>query len=223
MKKTNDKFYVSLSDMENFIWMSLKYSIGRHLEASHAETIRKLLYDWQKRKNDTHDLFQKIVQFIRLELNKNLAAYHNIDITYEHGDNIIDAYSLLFDYCHDNWPEGISRDFFGDHKATIDVCSHIVTVNEVEPKPSAGTPFLFFLMNNACLPWIKLANMLDSTTHKNITINGEEKKVYPFYEISSNNNKKIIRKLWVNADLSCPINITQYYSPDFFDNPNDLK
>lgn len=156
-KKNNNEIVLSKRTVEDFIWMSYRYCIGRKTIAAamHAETIARILIH-------NRELFKnKIEQFvndIRNEINYVLNCKNDVIIN---GFPKEDVFSkLCYAYKPDkNWKYEYSK-------------GEVFIIDNV--KNSEDTPSIYhsdFTRDYIdIVPWVKLANLLDETSHKTFIV-----------------------------------------------------
>lgn len=172
--------------MEDFIYMSYRYCIGRHTgaAANHAETIHKLLVDNPDLLSEERKEF--MAKDIRQSINDVINWKKNV--TVEFGD--FDAFSRLL-YALD----GVSSTMA--HKLDWTVGPNQIVYAEtskhqLEPWESFESEY------TDLIGWVKLANFLDKSCHKMVVFqwNGKtyEQECYPF---PLKNGNGTYSKVWI--------------------------
>ena len=156
--------------LEDFIWMSCRYCIGRHTisSAAHADTIAKVLRDNPK----------SLPQFRYYYLAKEIR-------------------SIIRSQC--TWNDTISADGYRDFDVLSAVLlksaelkdpkKYAYNVNTITGEVTATIPEIpitapFDVDAIDLIPWVKLANWLDKNTHVNIVMEFDgktiKKECFPF-------------------------------------------
>lgn len=178
--------------IEEFIWMSYRYCIGRHTIAAnmHADEIYKLLS-----KNPeilSKDQAEFMATDIRRQINNLLNFKKNVQFSCS---DDYDVYSeLLYTITKKNI-NPLKAKFFVDYydgKINIDTEELIESLNEYEDITKDYIDLV---------KWVALSNWLDYKTHKVIVYddNGEEKEcvVFPYPSCDYQGNYE---ELWVPVD-----------------------
>jgi hypothetical protein len=162
---------IAPNKMEDFIWMSYRYCIGRHTgaAANHAETIHKLLV------NNPDLLSEERKEFTAKDIRQSINDVINWKNNVTFGFTSRDVFSELL----------YSIDQF--HTETHKYNWHVYSTESVEifPRTEAVEPWESFDHEYTDLiGWVKLANFLDKSCHKMVVFqwNGEtyEQECYPF-------------------------------------------
>ena len=168
-KKKKNTINIDNSAMEDFIWMSYRYCIGRHTIASayHAETIRNLIINNPNCLSDERKAFMALD--IRRQINNHVCWRKNVFVD---GPRDADLYSMIL-YKGSETP---------DHKMRFNVNEFY---GSVTVEPCVDEDYVAYDKDyDDFIRWIKLANFLDKTTHKKITTNFngeiEEHICYPY-------------------------------------------
>lgn len=187
MKK--NKLKISQSSLDDLIWMSYRYCIGRHTiaAASHADTIKNVIQ--QNKDAFSVDRLKFYARDIRDCINSIL--HWRDDVSIEGFANNWDAYSaLLYEVSkHDN-PNEL--------KFTIDTYNKTIYTDLLgkENKSSKDYDYHDFIR------WTKLANWLDADCHRIVVTNFkgkiEEHRCFP-YPIRIGNKYE---EAWSDIDLS---------------------
>lgn len=170
--------------MEDFIYMSYRYCIGRHTGAAagHAETIHKLLLDNPEILNEDRRSF--MAEDIRREINHVVDRHKNV---YIEGMADFDAFSTLLYY--------VGNVEIESHKFKFNVDSRTGTVDTeditpIEPWESFENDYIDLI------GWVKLANFLDKKCHKIVEIYYDDDFIeYEAYPYPQKINGKYL-KVW---------------------------
>lgn len=160
----NTEISVSYSALEDMIWMSYRYAIGRHTIAAHmhADTIAKY----------AKCLSQERQVFAASDIRHELAGqfiYNNTIIRHvdSYSDNTDPIY-LLLKYFHDNNMK-FDGSFWKDKIAEIDLGRqevHIEDRTEKEQLNEHDRMYGYLTCITDLLIWVKVANYLDTGSHK---------------------------------------------------------
>jgi hypothetical protein len=168
-RKKKNTITISNDRMEDFIWMSYRYCIGRHTIAAayHADVIRSLIMDNPDCLSEDRKAF--MAMDIRRQINDLVCWRNNVTVD---GPRDADLYSLILYKGSENPNEKVK--FYVDE-----------FYNTVTTSPCEGDKYVPHDKDfEDIIRWIKLANILDKSTHKIITtnFNGEIKDVecYPY-------------------------------------------
>ena len=201
---------ISPNSLEDFIWMSYRYCIGRHTiaAASHAGSIANLIF-----KN--LDKFEKeklefMASDIRQCILDNVRFNSYIKVVNQHNNPDWDFYSELL-LTSMRCPT--SREVV----YTIDFDKREVTWKKIEDIANFRHNWEEFdSMYTNLIPWVKLANALDSKCHKKVTarINNrfETEECFPYVA----EYHGVYMKVWasVEHDANSSIHMQQYMNPD---------
>lgn len=221
MKKDKNSVVVNNKSMEDFIWMSYRYCIGRKTIAAsaHAGTIADIIF-----KNPnllTQDRKEFMAQDIRqcvldtLKWNKRIRFENN----YHWYNTNWDFYTLLLEGMRE-CPYPLEARYVIDmEKRTLSWEKYGFRHNEVEilDKPDD--------MYHDLIVWMKLANALDESCHKDIIVNhnGEEKTIrcFPYAAWTQGEYKRV----WASVEKDANSNITQqgYVIPELITNIDNIK
>lgn len=168
-RKKKNTIVISNDRMEDFIWMSYRYCIGRHTIAAayHADVIRGLIMDNPDCLSEDRKAFMAID--IRRQINDLVCWRSNVHVD---GPRDADLYSLIL--------------YKGSEKPNEKVKFYVDEFyNTVTTEPCEDDKYVPYDKDfEDIIRWIKLANILDKSTHKIITtnFNGEIKDVecYPY-------------------------------------------
>ena len=204
MKKKKNNICLDNKAMEDFIWMSYRYCIGRKTiaAATHADTIREFI------NNNPNIISEGRKEFmandIRREINHIINWCENVNIE---GTKDIDTYSMLL-YASNNYKNEKNKSFIYN----VDTYKEIVEVEETDKEIKDYMSFEHLYID--IVPWIRLANILDKKTHKKVTVfyDGKENEyiAYP-YPIKNENGDYC--EVYCELNTSC--SITCYLSPEF--------
>lgn len=171
MKKKKEEFSTY---EENLLWMSCRYCIGKHTIASvqHAEDIAKYSFD-----RIPEDRKQLLAKDIRMEIANVLRGSNlNFNISYGIEGNDFRPLELFLEFIINN--EVHSREEIG-RIASVEVsrnpdtgiikCDVSNKVFDFMSCQFIDTSFISDL-----LPWMDLANALDSTSHKFAEVKNED-------------------------------------------------
>lgn len=195
---------------EDFIWMSYRYCIGRKTIAScmHSDTILELIHN-------NPDILTKeriafMVKDIRREINNHLQFKRSLHI--EGFADDIDIFSNLMYSLNDIYIESKMIYYFDVNSMSIYDSKRDESLYEFE-RPDSDYDDL--------IPWVKLANCLDISCHKNITLMFEGKQVikrcYPFPMSVRIDNKVKYHKVWTSI-LDDNVSITKYIPEEYIMN-----
>lgn len=168
-RKKKNTITISNDRMEDFIWMSYRYCIGRHTIAAayHADVIRGLIMDNPDCLSENRKAF--MAMDIRRQINDLVCWRSNVHVD---GPRDADLYSLILYKGSEKPNEKV--------KFYVDEFYNTVTTESCEDDKYVPYDKDF----EDIIRWIKLANILDKSTHKIITtnFNGEIKDVecYPY-------------------------------------------
>ena len=192
-----NKVNISSRHLEDFIWMSYRYCIGRHTgaAANHAETIHKLLVDNPDLLSEERKEF--MAKDIRQSINDVINWKNNVTTEWSH----VDIFSELL----------YAIDIF--HTETHKFNWHVYNNGSVEifPRTEAVEPWESFESEYTDLiGWVRLANFLDKSCHKKIIVeyNGERKEYISYSYPKKNENGKY-EKVWI--DLENDLNIARWF------------
>ena len=143
--------------LEDLIWMSTRYCIGRHTIASHCHAgIIKHAYDHMD------DAFKKtLVKDIRNMINDQVKFHDNIKLEniYTSDSPNLDAVYMIGDFIYNSEIE-----YIDEYKYVVDFTKKTVSVYDLNsPKNLSG-------VIDDLLVWSKMANFLDPSTHVKIEV-----------------------------------------------------
>ena len=217
MKRDKNSVVVSNKSMEDFIWMSYRYCIGRKTIAAsaHAGTIADIIFknpdllSKDRREMMAVDIRQNILDVIRW--NKR------IRIRNHYGSADWDFYALLLEGMNEcPYPkEAIFCIDMETRTLTWEKAGNITT--ECSDRPDD--------MYHDLIVWMKLANALDESCHRDIIVNfnGEEKTIRCFpYTVWTQGEYK---RVWASMEKDANSNITQqgYVIPELITNIDNIK
>lgn len=217
MKYNNFKAIITDADLfEDLIWMSYRYCIGRKTIAAyqHASNIAKNLYN---------NIIRKDVMAgdIRSEINDMLRWNRNIHINVYTRNPEYDAFTLIIEKLIKTYGNDLPDSFEWDNnKYTIENDKVFISdYNDEKPTESINNIF------TDALPWIKLANSLDTFQHKVVVTEYNGKKsesvCFKFPVISIDNRKIDMRWIDINTYLENPF-IDTYISPEYIIDIKDI-
>lgn len=156
--KNKNNITLSTKVVENFIWMSLRYCIGRHTGAAicHANTIKQVICD--NPNAFSSDSIKRIVDDIRREINMILNGPMNV-VMDAYSD--LDLFSPLFYSLEEN--EDTTKYVYTIHEKTGQILKEIRIDKPIHKWESFENLYID-LIN-----WVKLANYLDEDTYYKIT------------------------------------------------------
>lgn len=221
MKDKKVKLEIDPKNLEDLIWMSYRYCIGRKTIAAstHAGTVADIIF-----KNPnllTHDRKEFMAQDIRqcildtLKWNKRIRFENN----YHWYNTNWDFYTLLLGGMSECPYPAEARYVIDMEKRTLSWEKYGFRHNEVEitDKPDD--------MYDDLIGWVKLANALDETCHKDITVNveGEEHTIRCFPYVARTQGE--YKQVWASLDRDAGSNITRqgYVIPEMITNLDNSK
>lgn len=155
------KIAIGAKELEDFIWMSYRYCIGRKTIAAcmHASTIADLLY-----KNPdilSKDRKEFMAQDIRQSIINTISWNKQIKIVNQYNNPIWDIYSAILEASSDvEHPYEVIY--------TVDIEARTVTTEKSNELKELSGFEKFDSMYYDLIPWVKLANVLDASCHKKI-------------------------------------------------------
>ena len=193
-----NKVNISSRHIEDFIYMSYRYCIGRHTgaAANHAETIHKLLVNNPDLLSEDRKEF--MVKDIRQSINNVINWKKNVNV--EFGD--FDAFSRLL-YALDgvfstmvhklDWTVGPNQIVYAE-----------TSKHSLEPGESFESEY------TELIGWVRLANFLDKSCHKKIVVEyNEEREEYISYSYPKKKENGKYEKVWI--DLESDISTTKWF------------
>lgn len=161
--------------LEDLIWMSTRYCVGRHTIASHchAGNIIRYAYDYMD------DNFKEtLVRDIRNMINDQVKFYDNIKLI--NNTSVLNNLDSDAVYMIGNFIYNTELECIDEYKYVVDFEKKSVSVYDLdEPKNIGG-------VIDDLLVWSKMANFLDQATHVKIEVNdnGETKTItaFPYIE-----------------------------------------
>ena len=199
---------ISNSRMEDFIWMSYRYCIGRKTIAActHADTIAELISKNPNILSNERKAF--MAKDIRREINTAVNFKKSLYIDNDRDGQ--DVYSALL-YALNLFTDRKKTVFYFDAKTmTIYDTKVDPTLYEFETPDSDYTDLI---------PWVKLANWLDESCHRVITVEFEGKKqeieCYPYPRQDRTNDGTVTyREAWCSVDEPS-ISMTRYIAEEY--------
>lgn len=154
----SNNIILSSKVVEDFIWMSLRYCIGRHTgaAANHANTIMQIMHKYSHK--FTKERKQLIIDDIRREINLVLASQKNICLD-SYSDN--DIFSLLFYSIEEN--EDTTNFIYTIDTNRMRLLKERRIGDSIKPWESFENLYID-LIN-----WVKLANYLDEDSYYKVT------------------------------------------------------
>lgn len=207
-KKNTNSVTIGNSRMEDFIWMSYRYCIGRKTIAAcmHADTIASVLTDNPTVLSKERKEF--IVKDLRREINNQLNFKKSIYFEGSRDDE--DVFSALM----------YSLNAVGDRtKKVVHFDTNSMCIYEVTDKPDLYEFERPDSDYTDLIPWVKLANWLDESTHRVLTIefNGKKQEIecYPYPRQDHNSDGTVTyREAWCGIDEPS-IGITRYVAEEY--------
>lgn len=200
MAKKKNSINISNSSLEDMIWMSYRYCIGRHTIAAahHAETIHSVIKSNPDLMSNEKKAFT--AKDIRREITSQIAFRSNV---YVEGCNDFDAFSLLL-------IEGSKYKDRKDIEFTLNSYTNELTIKEKsDSKHEAFDKDYIDLM-----PWVRLANYLDTSTHRKIHTNfNGDIQVYTCYPYPVKQENGDYEMRW--GELSDNLMMTRYLDEKF--------
>lgn len=199
-KKKETGLLIGNNSMEDFIWMSYRYCIGRKTIAAvhHAETIHKVIMSNPDMLSDEKKAFN--ARDIRSEVTSEIAFRSNV---YIDGCGDFDAYTLLL-------IEGSK--YIGRKDIKFVLKSY---TNELEVEENCDCEYTAFDNDYIDLmPWVRLANYLDNTCHRKITVhfNGEDKE-FICYQYPLKQNDGTYKMVW--CELNDNVTISRWLDEEY--------
>ena len=225
--KRNEKKTIEISpnNLEDFIWMSYRYCIGRKTAAAHAHagTIAELIFKntnlltKERKEFMAQDIRQCILD--TLKWNKRIRVENN----YHWYNTNWDFYTLLLDGMSECPYQSEARYVIDMEKRTLSWEKYIFRHNESEILDRVDD------MYDDLIGWVKLANALDESCHKDITVNveGQDKKYdrtircFP-YAARIQGEYELV---WASLEKDAGSNITMqgYIIPEMITKIEDVK
>lgn len=216
---------ISPKKLEDFIWMSYRYCIGRKTAAAHAHaaTIAELIFKNQNllTKERKEFMAQDIRQCIldTLKWNKRLRFENN----YHWHNTNWDFYTLLLEGMSECPYPSEALYVIDMEKRTLSWEKYGFRHNEVETLDKVDD------MYDDLIGWVKLANALDESCHKDITVNveGQNRKYdctircFP-YAARTQGEYTLV---WASLEKDAGSNITMqgYIIPEMITKIEDVK
>lgn len=154
----SNNIILSSKVVEDFIWMSLRYCIGRHTgaAANHANTIMQIMHKYSNK--FTKERKQLIIDDIRREINLTLAGKKNICLD-SYSDN--DIFSLLFYSIEEN--EDTTNFIYTIDANRMRLLKERRIGDSIKPWESFENLYIDLIS------WVKLANYLDEDSYYKVT------------------------------------------------------
>lgn len=200
MAKKKNSINISNSSLEDMIWMSYRYCIGRHTIAAahHAETIHSVIKSNPDLLTPERKHFMALD--IRREITSQIAFRSNV---YIEGCGDFDAYSLLL-IEGSPYMDNMNVEFI------LDSYKNELRVNEESDFNHEAIDKDYIDL----IPWVRLANYLDTSTHRKIhtNFNGDIQEYVCYqYPVKQEDGKYEMR--W--GELSDNLIITRYLDEKF--------
>lgn len=154
----SNNLILSSKVVEDFIWMSLRYCIGRRTGAAigHANTIMQIMHKYSHK--FTKERKQLIIDDIRSEINLVLARQKNICLD-SYSDN--DIFSLLFYSIEEN--EDTTNFIYTIDANRMRLLKERRIGDSIKPWESFEDLYIDLIS------WVKLANYLDEDSYYKVT------------------------------------------------------
>lgn len=154
----SNNLILSSKVVEDFIWMSLRYCIGRRTGAAaeHANTIMQIMHKYSHK--FTKERKQLIIDDIRSEINRVLARQKNICLD-SYSDN--DIFSLLFYSIEEN--EDTTNFIYTIDANRMRLLKERRIGDPIKPWESFENLYIDLIS------WVKLANYLDEDSYYKVT------------------------------------------------------
>jgi hypothetical protein len=208
-RKKSNAVTIGASHMEDFIWMSYRYCIGRKTIAActHADTIAALILKNPNLLSDERRAF--MVQDIREQITNAINWKRCIYIDGSHYQK--DVFSPLM-YALNEYPDRKQTVFYFD-----------ANTNEIYKTEKNESLYEFDTVDsdyNDLIPWVKLANLLDTSCHRVITVvfDGKKKEIdcYPFpRDIRNDNGTITYKESWAGVEDADCVSICKYICDDY--------
>lgn len=190
-KISSKKITISPDELEDFIWMSYRYCIGRHTIAAnmHASTVAQYVHFLSDARQDfmATDIRREIADCLRFKSNFLISGYCDAS----------DPVSIWFEYLISN-NIVVNDSYLKESKFTINTDTKEVFIDSIE----LGDNKYDYQYNTLStdihdlLVWIKLANYLDKKVHKFVIIEDKECEAFPYYIFDNG----IPEKLWITCE-----------------------
>ena len=218
-KSKNLKIAMQSRDIEDFIWMSYRYCIGRKTIAAsvHAGTIAELIFKNPNILTDDRKIFmaQDIRQCILDTIRWN--KFIKIENHYNRVD--WDVYSAILE-------ASIECPFPNEVTYIVDMEKKVVTWKRFDIGTNNINEFdKFDDMYHELIPWVKLANALDKTCHKDVVVKlGDETRTircFPYTAYSEGKYKSVFAS--IEFDANSGISTQGYVIPENILQINDIQ
>ena len=221
MKDKKMKLEIDPKKLEDLIWMSYRYCIGRKTIAAstHAGTVADIIFKnpnlltKERREFMAQDIRQCILD--ALKWNKRIRFENN----YHWYNTNWDFYALLLEGMSECPYPSEARYVIDMEKRTLSWEKYGFRHNDVEIRDKPDD------MYNDLIGWVKLANALDETCHKDITVNVEGKehtiRCFPYTAYTQGEYKCV----WASLDKDASSNIIMqgYVIPELIANIDNIK
>lgn len=205
MKRNKKKtIEISPKNLEDLIWMSYRYCIGRRTAAAsmHAGTIAELIFNnldiftEERRKVIVEDIRRSILDVIKWNKHIKIEGHYAVD------NWSWDFYSALL-IASKECPFPSEAIYY------IDIAARNVTWYRDENSINDKYAESFDSMYNDLIPWVKLANALDESCHKDITVNieGDERIIHCFPYVAYTQGE--YKQVWASLEIDAGSNITK--------------
>lgn len=207
MRNKNKDVKISRGSFEDFIWMSYRYCIGRHTIAAacHADTIAKAI------KDNPHALTKERIEFMAVDIFREVNQHLNWKDSYRiYGVRDMDVFSaVLYASNEVDTPKAWLYE--------VDAYSGDV----IPMKPDAELITTFDEDYIDLIPWIKLANWLDKSSHKMVTteFEGKIETRECFHYPQQYDNK--YRQVWSSVEDAC-MSANRWVAEEFITKIEDI-
>ena len=225
--KRNEKKTIEISpkNLEDFIWMSYRYCIGRRTAAAHAHAgaIADIIFknpdllSKERREFMAQDIRQSILD--TLKWNKRIRFENN----YHWHNTNWDFYTLLLDGMSECPYPSEARYVIDMEKRTLYWEKYEFRHNETEALDKVDD------MYDDLIVWVKLANALDESCHKDVTVNVEildrkyDRTIRCFPYVARTHGEYML--VWASLEKDAGSNITMqgYIIPELIVEIKDIK
>jgi hypothetical protein len=225
--KRNEKKTIEISpkNLEDFIWMSYRYCIGRRTAAAnaHASAIADIIFKNPdllsefRKEFMAQDIRQSVLDTLRW--NKRIRFENN----YHWHNTNWDFYALLLVNMSECPCPSEARYVIDMEKRTLSWEKLESTVIDyVDRRASADRPDDMY---DDLIVWMKLANALDKSCHKDVTVNveGKEHTIRCFPYVARTQGEYML--VWASLEKDAGSNITMqgYIIPEMITKIEDVK
>lgn len=208
-KKTKPNICIHPSNLNDLIWMSYRYCIGRHTiaAAAHADTIMSIIVS-----NPgilSPEYIKSNASDIRAEINRCISFKKNVNINgIGRGKDIFS--NLL--YSIGDFDPLANKFHFDTDKMQVTAIDPLE--NHIQSWDSFDHDY------TDLIPWVKLANWMDQEEHKTLTVvyNDEvtEIRCYPFpCQTKLADGRYTYEKRWAQVENPSALSVCKYLAPEF--------